>query len=617
MLLEVQEFRRRVAQELANLVRDLQAETGRFGPAEAMAWEASLAKAAEMLESPKLKDFHLYVGERGSLALEYRLPASASYCDLVLLRRNEARPSAVIFELKDWHPGAARPGAGEEFVILHGELALHPAAQVRGYVDYCRRFHSAVIDRIADVHGCVYMTRSSNPTELREVPHDRLAEEFPIFGDRQEDVDELLPAYVLSHLSRPDMEFAASFERGTYRQDRSFCAAVAELIRTGRSPFALLDHQRLALAVCLQTADEVLRSGRKAAIVVEGPPGSGKSAVAAHLWAALRQRPDLERDACVIATTSSAQRSNWRKLFERTRRGAAGVVLPVASFAPATTGWVGDYQKAHGAGALRPEQWRANIEICRSENRGRLAPATLPLVSIVDEAHALINPEEPRARAPAGYPVAFGPQAWHVIRASRLAVFLMDPEQGFRLRENTTVEAIRSWAHEQGAQFIGPISLAGAQFRAAGSVEYTAWVDELLGFGVSSLRWRPNHRPNDMQFQIVSDPFALDEALRARIEAGQSSRLVAAFARPWVTAPANDDTPARSQEPDFVIPVNRNDGEEIWTRRWNYIPRRNDYTFFVQAPPGSPMAADPLTEVGCPLRCAGIRLRLDRASLVE
>jgi DUF2075 family protein len=49
-----------------------------------------------------------------------------------------------------------------------------------------------------------------------------------------------------------------------------------------------------------------------------------------------------------------------------------------------------------------------------------------------------------------------------------------------------------------------------------------------------------------------------------------------------------------------VIPVQRGEHEDVWTRRWNYVPRANDYTFFVQAPRGSPMAADPLAEVGCP-----------------
>lgn len=600
MLLEVQDFRNRVYRDLPNLIRDLQIETGRSGLEEAAAWEASLFKAAEVLASPKLKDFHVHVGQRGSIVLEYRLPASASYCDIVLLGRHDTRPAAVIVELKDWHPGSARTGPAEELVYFHGELVLHPAGQVRGYVEYCRRFHSAVIDRLADVHGCVYMTRSPDPSGLALAPHDRLAKDFPIFADRREDVEDRFPDFVLSRLSRPDDAFATAFERGTYRQDRNFCAAVAEMIQTGRSPFALLDHQRLALALCLQTADEVLKAGRKATIVIEGPPGSGKSAVAAHLWAALRQRSDLDHDACVITTTSAAQRTNWRKLFEATKLGAGGVVLSAASYAPATARWVGDYLKRHGPGTLPPERWRQNIEICRSENAGRLLPETPPLVSIVDEAHALINPEDPRARTPSGYPVAFGPQAWHIIRASRVAIFLLDPEQGFRIRENTRTADLRRWSREQGADFVGPISLAGAQFRAAGSVEYTRWVDELLDSGRPVNAWHPEPDGPGMQLQVAGDPFALEETLGAWARHGCSVRLVAPFARPWLTAPPKKGKQPKRSEPDFAIPVDRGQGQEVWTRRWNYVPGGTDYTFFIQAPPGSPMAKDPLAEVGCP-----------------
>ncbi len=600
MLLEVGEFRRRVTKDLPNLIRDLQAETGRFGAEEAFAWEASLVKASDVLESPRLKGFHLHVGQRGSVAVEYRLPASSSYCDLVLLGRNELRPSALIVELKDWHPGSARPGPAESLVYFHGELALHPADQVRGYVEYCRRFHSAVIDRIADVHGCVFMTRTPDTEELRQPPHDALAAEIPLFADRELDSQERFPEFVLSRLSQPDEGFAIAFERGVYRQDRSFCRAIAELIQSGQSPFALLDHQRLALSVCLQKINEVLRSGRKTTIVIEGPPGSGKSAVAAHLWAALRQVPELASDACVVTTTSAAQRTNWKHLFERTKRGAGGVVFSAASYAPANIRWVDEYCKRNGLPALPPDQWRKNIEICRAACGGRLAPDTPPLVSIVDEAHALINPEDPRARTPSGYPVAFGPQAWHIIRASRIAVFLMDPQQGFRLRENTRVDHLQGWSREQGADFVGPISLAGAQFRAAGSVEYTRWVDHLLGIGDPGA-WRRSTWKG-MPFEVVDHPFALEEALRSQISVGGSARLVAAFARPWLSGPAANgkERSGAGSQPDFVIPVDRGKGSEAWVRRSNYVPGGTDYTFFIQSPPGSPLSRDPLAEVGCP-----------------
>lgn len=50
---------------------------------------------------------------------------------------------------------------------------------------------------------------------------------------------------------------------------------------------------------------------------------------------------------------------------------------------------------------------------------------------------------------------------------------------------------------------------------------------------------------------------------------------------------------------DFHIPYYRNGLLKHWSRIWNYAPNQQ-YQFFVQAPPGSQMHANPLCEVGCP-----------------
>jgi DUF2075 family protein len=42
-----------------------------------------------------------------------------------------------------------------------------------------------------------------------------------------------------------------------------------------------------------------------------------------------------------------------------------------------------------------------------------------------------------------------------------------------------------------------------------------------------------------------------------------------------------------------------------WSKVWNFIPQGSDYTWFIQAPPASPMHADPLCEVGCPYAVRG------------
>ena len=613
MLVEVSEFCRRVRKNLPGLVGELREETGRYGEEEAKAWTASLSRAGYVLDRPQLKSFHIYVGQRGSLEVEYRLPASSSWCDLVLLGRNDERPQAVLVELKDWLTFGDEPGLSEGLMRRQGRIDLHPADQVRGYAEYCRRFHSGVLESGADVNGCVFFTQEISVESYSLHPNDLLVKEYPIFTNQAPDREDRFPAYLSSRLSRPDIDFALAFDQGTYRQDRGFCRQVAEqLADPTSSPFVLLDHQRKALALCRATVTEAISRGedKKAVIIIDGPPGSGKSVVAARLWAELQGDAHLTANDCVVTTTSSSQRANWEHLFGLVRRGAAGVILPANQYAPADVKWVGDYKRNHGDALMKPDDWRKNVVICHESGR-RFGPATQPLVSIVDEAHALINPESPKARTPAGWPVAFGPQAWHIIRASRVSIFLMDSSQGFRDRETTSRADIERWAAEFGAEVAPAVSLAGLQFRAAGSVEYTNWVDRVLGL-VDEVAERPSWRRTESNnagvflFEVLPDPLSVEEALRSRVASGESARLLASFGRPWITAAKGKDRARRAsphrlphQDKDFAITFRRGGKQIRWSKIWNYTPNA-DYTFFVQAPPGSPMAEDPLAEVGCP-----------------
>ena len=157
MLVTIEEFRSRIETDCAGLVEDLQALTGRYGSEEAHAWKSSLGTLSRVFHAPSFQPLHLYFGSRGNLALEYQIPASSSWCDVVLLGEQAAKPAAVIIELKDWVTRGDRPGRYEGLIERQGRQDLHPSDQVRGSAEYCRRFHSAVEDFDADVHGCVLL----------------------------------------------------------------------------------------------------------------------------------------------------------------------------------------------------------------------------------------------------------------------------------------------------------------------------------------------------------------------------------------------------------------------------------------------------------------------------
>lgn len=609
MLIEVGEFCRRVETDMAGLIDQLQAVTGRQGQDERRAWERSLPQLSVMLAKPELRSLHLHLGQSAGMAVEYRLPASSSWCDVVLLGQHDGSPGVVIVELKDWDTAGDSSGPREGLIVHRGAHWLHPSEQVRGYAEYCQLFHSTVQDERAVVGGCVYFTRRNDLTPYRAAPHRKLAEEYPLFSNTPVEVDDGIVPFIASRVSLPDKGFAERFETGVYKQDRSFVLQVSAAIkRSTKPPFVLLDEQRRGFQECMRAIDRLVASSdpaEKLVVIIEGPPGSGKSVIAAQLWAELAQDPRLS-GPIVVTTTSVCQRRNWEHLFASLgKKAAKGMVKGANAYNPGlSTHWL-KKQRARGE-AIRIPDWKRNIEQFLSENAIRVADNAFT-VSIVDEAHALIDPTAPNAEGvpPSGWTMHAGPQAWHIIRASRVSIFLMDGEQSYRDNETTTRDQITRFAKEQGVGGVEVISLAGHQFRCGGSTEYVGWMEQSLGLkpeappaGVS---WRRQKTTGAGRFvfEVLGSPVDVEKALRGHLAAGRTARFVANYARPWKTKKLADPHAATPPNMDFHIPLPGTKPAKHWSRVWNYAPDE-DYSLFVQAPDGSAMHRDPLCEVGCP-----------------
>ncbi len=137
----------------------------------------------------------------------------------------------------------------------------------------------------------------------------------------QDDVANDLPGFLRSRLTEQDSDFASAFAGGTFLQDRGFMQQIGQTILDGGiQHFELLDNQRRALHLCLAHAREAITSedAGKKVLLVEGPPGSGKSAVAARLWATLAADEKTPPGNIVLVTTSQSQSSNWIYLLRLT-----------------------------------------------------------------------------------------------------------------------------------------------------------------------------------------------------------------------------------------------------------------------------------------------------------
>src|SRR5262249_40360984 len=303
---------------------------------------------------------------------------------------------------------------------------------------------------------------------------------------------------------------------------------------------------------------------------------------------------------------------------------AGGVVRKATAYSPISLQELNRLRARRGEHFLAPSNdWRENLTTLRAVT-GRFrdgAGDDQNLITIVDEAHALINPEDPRVRGQFGFVTSLGPQAYHIIRSSLLTVFLLDPHQAFRLRENTTLDDIREWSRELGAGEPEEIGLEGMQFGCAGSAEFVSWLESFLriprardvrsshgelvvkeprrAYRLTAPTGAPALGESRMDLRVFDDPEHLEAALRQRQAKGHSVRLLSTFSRPWKTK--NDANP-------HALPPNLMDFHELyemngerrhWNRVWNVVGPRENYTWYVTGHPAGQIARDPMCEVGC------------------
>lgn len=250
------------------------------------------------------------------------------------------------------------------------------------------------------------------------------------------------------------------------------------------------------------------------------------------------------------------------------------------------------YVLSHKDRRLNIKYFREYLQYILDNHLEKNYKRNLHFMSVVDEAHALINPtkEDFRSSNFCGWCCSMGPEAFHVINESQISVFFTDGKQSFRDNETTTIEDIKAWAEELGAHF-SSVSLDGMQFRCAGSYEYVDWVENLFSE-------HPLHNvtkwADKFKVKVVDFPSEMEDDIRQYVNQGNAScRLMSSYTRKWIST-ANDEMHSKLSEHDFVL--DDKEGSK-WKKYWN---SGKHYDIYVQGSRGTMMNTDPLSEIGCP-----------------
>jgi len=272
----------------------------------------------------------------------------------------------------------------------------------------------------------------------------------------------------------------AQIEQSRYRPSKNLMQHVSNVI-ANKPEYLLLDEQMMAFDSVFTALREGVHNRKKQAVIIKGGPGTGKSVVAINLVASL------------LANDYSAHYVTGSKAFTETLRKIIG---------------------SRGS------------DLFTYSNSYMRAEQDIVDTLIIDEAHRIREVSSNR----------FTPivrrsglsQVEELIRACRVAVFLIDDDQVVRPGEIGSADYIRTQASSLGCD-VREYVLDG-QFRCGGSIHFVRWITSLLGIDSTEITPFPS---SGFDFQILATPTELDAAIRAKAEAGHSARLMAGYCWPW------------------------------------------------------------------------------------
>ncbi|UUV28990.1 DUF2075 domain-containing protein [Amycolatopsis roodepoortensis] len=453
-------------------------------------------------------------------------------------------PSYVLVELKQWRRMEL---VGEGLVKMSDDAAqpvLHPSEQVRRYcrqlLDFTPRFARAprLVKGIAYLHDAVY-----DPAwQMDKTRADGLGELFA--ADTQKDLAKFLCSLLDTDAGSAAgaREAAVDLLAARHTPARNLLTMAASTFEK-RDEFILLDEQQVAyesVMGALEKADSKGSSeGKKKVVLVSGGPGSGKSAIAITLLAALARR-----NRRVLHATGS-------KAFTETLRATV-------------------------AGDERLDEMFKYFNQFGSKRENSLD------VLLCDEAHRVRGlPDRVRGR--------FRGQIDELIDVARVPVFLLDEHQVVRPGEVGTREYITDMVNLKGHEVLD-IRLDG-QFRCGGSDKFDEWVRRLLRLSPERpIVWSELVAGSDDEYVVdaAESPQELEAWLLQQADLrGGNARMTAGFCWDW-SQPVEDDGTRRLVD-DVKIGG--------WSRPWNARPEAP----VPGVPSSSLWASDPrgFGQVGC------------------
>ncbi|WP_176611836.1 DNA/RNA helicase domain-containing protein [Actinomadura sp. WMMB 499] len=473
---------------------------------EEASWRASPKTVARILERVGLGEVMVLL-EMSTLSSDARI-------DMLLVGSHprSGELSVVAVENKQWSwatfdsnlERVRHPGANKR------EGSQHPAEQIW---DYCNALDRYLPMLCGQLHGVVNLHNA--PTgKIKTILPARCklradVRGIEIFGS-DDQARARFAAFLVGILcAKGAKSYVRDIDRAHVRPSDDFMREVDQAVRL-RSIFPLLDEQRKVVDMVFQAVDSKFSEDNKQVFIVTGGPGTGKSVLGVELLGMLSRAGS----SVVHASSSNA----FTGALRRHVKGRRSSVSEVFTF-------------FHHHRRRKPNQ--LNVLICDEAHRMRKT------------SNLQRTPREERSDTP---------QLHELIRAARVPVFLLDPQQWVVKDEVSAPDKIREAALELGitADRIHCISL-GRQFRHDLFPGYVDWVEDLLGYNKGPSPW--TYR-GEFRLYRANTPGEMEEYLRLQKLVGCSARITAGLCWDWTKEYVNGKL-----VDDIII--------DDWKKPWN------------------------------------------------
>ena len=466
------------------------------------------------------------------ICIEYNIPLTSKRVDFIIAGADQNHnENIIIVELKQWQKAEVVADdmhyCVKTFVANTDRIVCHPSYQAYSYSCFLKNYSQSITDETINLVPCAYL--HNYQPEYRQTLSNPIYKEWydiaPFFIKNETvSFSNFIKKYITKKSSKGDLLYL--IDHGRLKPTKALQDSLVSMVK-GYKEFMLLDEQAVCFDMCLKTMTQCLKDKKKRTIIIQGGPGTGKSVLAVNL---LMEYIKQSLNASYV-TKNSAPRQAFLKLLTNSD---ARRLINIAQL------------------------FRSPFGLSNCDNN------TYDCL-IVDEAHRLVKK-------------MYGDwggvnQIMECINASLLSIFLLDEEQAVTTKDIGSIKEIQYWCNELGSKLIiKEETKLISQFRCNGSDAYIQFIDAILQRTPETVE--VNLSELNFDFKVFDCPNAMREALRAKNQINNKSRMVAGYCYDW-------NVKHHRGEWDIVIGDN-------FTARWNL---ENDKVWAINP--------DSFEEVGC------------------